>query len=752
MTASEKKDDGPRDGCNTLQVRGDLHWSSAIKGQPFDWVAKDPIAIKYFRLRDDERFVLQQLNGVKSIPRIRDEYNIRYTPRRVTNAQVQQLVMHFFREGLVTSLALNQDRTLLQYRRRQTLQRWPAWMTSWLFLRFPGVYADPIVQRIERWLRPVLSAGYLWLAVIFILGSSAWLLLNAAEFIAEVQRFQHWANLQGALLLGLTIGIAKTLHELGHGVLAKRLGAECHEIGIMLMFGVPCLYCDTSDLWTLPHRGGRMLVAAGGMLTELLIASAAVWLWTASHAGILHWLSFNLILVCMLTTVLINANPLLRYDGYYLLADAVSIDNLSHEASQRTWRCGGWLFTGRWPAIWPERSLGGQIALVAYTLAAWFYRALIFLAIGWLVLTLSRQWGIQRHGWQFIALGAATLLAAGVLPAIIKLGTRLRQPGGWARSGVRTPRLIVVLSILAATGYWALLVPRQRSLVLVGEFHPAHRQAVVGQTPAKLQQFSEYAGSVVPGQTLVQLGSLETRLERLEAERKLREQQILVSGLQQAAVAVPELAEQIPTAQAVLTTLREQLDLAQTQLDALRLKANREGRWLSPLERALPRDPSERLPSWSRQPLAIENQSTMIKPGEVLGWLADNDLWQVTLFADQNVIEWLRPGQSAVVCLASQPQTRLSATVTDVGVQPVAELSARQAKLPGMASRPTDRSTFQPLSPSYSVTLQVNCPEPLTIPPPLLGIDGLEAKARILLGTENDAQRLWRWLAGQLRF
>ena len=142
----------------------------------------------------------------------------------------------------------------------------------------------------------------------------------------------QWLRLESLFVLAVVIGVTKVLHELGHALMCKRFGGECHQIGPMLLVFTPALYCDTSDSWMLPNRWQRAAVGVAGIATEVLLASLATFVWVSTGPGLSHFIAMNVMLVCGVSTVFFNANPLLRYDGYYVLSDLCDVPNLGERS------------------------------------------------------------------------------------------------------------------------------------------------------------------------------------------------------------------------------------------------------------------------------------------------------------------------------------------------------------------------------------------------------------------------------------
>ena len=181
----------------------------------------------------------------------------------------------------------------------------------------------------------------------------------------------------------VVLAVMKILHELGHAVSCRHYGGRCHELGLMLLVFTPCLYCDVSDAWMLRDRWRRIAIGAAGMAVELVLAAVATFLWWWSEPGWLNSVCLDVMFIGSVSTLLLNGNPLLRYDGYYILADLLETPNLQQQA-------GG--VVRRWVARWllgietpPDRLLPerGHWLLALYAVASTAYRLAVVVAILW---------------------------------------------------------------------------------------------------------------------------------------------------------------------------------------------------------------------------------------------------------------------------------------------------------------------------------------------------------------------------------
>ena len=132
----------------------------------------------------------------------------------------------------------------------------------------------------------------------------------------------------------ICLAVIKIIHEFGHGLTAKHFGGEVHEMGILFLVLTPALYCDVTDSWLLPNKWKRIWISAAGIYVECFLASIATFVWWYSTPGLLNSLAMATMFICSVNTILFNANPLLRYDGYYVMADWLEIPNLRIKSTQ----------------------------------------------------------------------------------------------------------------------------------------------------------------------------------------------------------------------------------------------------------------------------------------------------------------------------------------------------------------------------------------------------------------------------------
>ncbi|MBY0527082.1 MAG: hypothetical protein K2R98_27050 [Gemmataceae bacterium] len=196
----------------------------------------------------------------------------------------------------------------------------PMWV-AWIALYF--------LYRLSKDLRFIFTSWFFALSVGVMLAAVGLVLTHFGKFRDMLPNYHQFFSMGTVLNLWIALGVVKVIHEFGHGLSCKAFGGEVHEMGALFLCLSPCLYCNVSDAWTMPNKWQRIIISFAGIYVELIIAAIATFIWwnTPSHPFVNN-LSLSLMVVCSVSTVVFNGNPLMRYDGYYILADWLEIPNL----------------------------------------------------------------------------------------------------------------------------------------------------------------------------------------------------------------------------------------------------------------------------------------------------------------------------------------------------------------------------------------------------------------------------------------
>ena len=296
------------------------------------YVLQDHASGRYHRISPSAHYLIGLMDGRRSMHEIWEASMERLGDDGPTQEEAIQLMAQLHAADVLQSDVTPDSVELFERHQRLERFEWIRRLWSPLALRFPLFDPD---RFLDRWL-PVIRPLLGWF------GAIVWL---ACVGSAVVLAAFHWPDLtenvadrvlapQNLLLLWLVYPAIKLVHELGHGFATKTWGGEVHEMGVMLLVLMPIPYVDASAASAFRERRRRMLVGAAGILVELFLAAIAMFVWLSVESGIVSAIAYNVMLIGGVSTVLFNGNPLLRFDGYYIFADALDIPNLGTRANK----------------------------------------------------------------------------------------------------------------------------------------------------------------------------------------------------------------------------------------------------------------------------------------------------------------------------------------------------------------------------------------------------------------------------------
>lgn len=318
----------------TLRMRPDLSSKQQRYHGRSYWVVKEPVGLNYFRFHEEEYAILCMLDGQSSLEDIKERFETEFTPQKITFQDLQQFVGMLHRSSLVISDAKGQGKQLKKRRDEKKRRELMGKFSNVFALRFRGIDPEWFLAKTY----PYVAWFFHPITMLFCLmmGLTA-LGLVAVEFETFRSRLPTYHEFFGPhnwIYLGATMGLVKILHEFGHAYSCKHFGGECHEIGAMLLVFTPCLYANVSDSWMLPNKYHRAFIGAAGIYVEVILASIATFVWWFSEPGLLNYLALSVMFISSVSTVLFNGNPLLRFDGYYILMDLAEIPNLRQKSTE----------------------------------------------------------------------------------------------------------------------------------------------------------------------------------------------------------------------------------------------------------------------------------------------------------------------------------------------------------------------------------------------------------------------------------
>lgn len=360
-----------------LRAHAQIH-RQRYRGETW-YVIQDHQSGMFFRISPAANFVLSLMDGRRSMQTILDLAGKRFGAERPTQDEVVQLLIKLHNADLLHAETLPDMAEVGRRADRHSQQHLLAWLRSPLAMRFPLLDPDRFLDYTMPVLRPLFtSTGFmLWLALV----------VSAAVLAA-----MHWPELsanvsdrvfatQNVVILALTYPVIKAFHELGHAYATKAGGGEVHELGCMMLVFLPVPYVDASSSSAFREPWRRALVGGAGIMVELALASLALIAWLHLAPGLLRAIAFNVMLIGSVSTLVFNGNPLLRFDGYYVLADFLQIANLDARSKRYLLYVIQRYPLGLEKAESPVHLPGERSWFVIYGIASFIYRVVVMVGV-----------------------------------------------------------------------------------------------------------------------------------------------------------------------------------------------------------------------------------------------------------------------------------------------------------------------------------------------------------------------------------
>lgn len=447
---------------------------------------------------------------------------------------------------------------------------------GYLFFRIPLLRPDRFLTAAAGLVEPLFSAT--WRRIVLALGVVG-LLLASRQWDAFVGGLAGMATWEGAATLAVTLAVIKILHEFGHAFAARRYGCPVPAMGVAFLVMWPVLFTDVTHAYRLTDRRRRLEIAGAGVMVEMYIAALAVFAWALLPPGSLRDAAQTAAVASWVGTLAVNLNPLMRFDGYYLLADALNAPNLQDRAfALAKWRLREALF-GLGEA--PPETLGDRMrrGMIVYAFATWIYRFFLFLGIAALVYHLA-----------FKALGIFLMSVEIVYFIALPICRELAAWWGKRRDvGVNRHVIATLLGLCGLIGLTAAPFPWPVAAPAV--LRPAAAAALHAPAAAQVGAFVAAAGAAVQaGAPLIELISPDLDYEAERAERRIKALEAMIdreSALTDNADQVGVLKEELRTVQTLaagLAALRRQLILTAPFDGRLTDSADppRPGQWVRP--------------------------------------------------------------------------------------------------------------------------------------------------------------------------
>jgi putative peptide zinc metalloprotease protein len=557
-------------------LRSDLEVTEQTQRGQHYAIIKDPVSLEYYRLAWSDYELGTLLKGADDVEGWIAKWIEKY-PSLAGQPKEKLLIKA---RALIGNLEVKQLCVLpgqgaVSYSRSRELQRKKTrplrWMTSWLMLRKSVYDPDALLTKLEPKVRFIFSRWFTWLWMLMMAGAVAILVTHTEDMSFDPAWFFSIGNL--ALLYICFVGL-KVVHEFGHGLTCKHYGGEVHEVGMMMMAFHPMFYVNVSDAWLLPKKSQRIAVSAAGVYVELIFACLLAYVWVLLAPGFLKDFTFNAILVASVTTVFFNANPLMKFDGYYILSDWLEIPNLRERSMRFVAGKFRRLFFGKdakAEAKTPE-TLRQSRALAIYAVLSFLY--LIF--VMWNVLhTLDNLF--DKVGLRFV--GHLLVMSWFIASIGFPIWMFFNRPNRDAEDRAKGPsaRPWVVACVLGLIFTAVMLLPWQKTVTRACIFELSNPYRVKAEQAGFVMEVGRKEGDLVEANEVVaRLRNPELEMLLATQEEALREVETKLNVAQN-----EDKVQHYETFRRQKSELQAGLDEIKAKIEQLNLRAGKKGRVLT---------------------------------------------------------------------------------------------------------------------------------------------------------------------------
>jgi putative peptide zinc metalloprotease protein len=707
----------------TLRVR--LRPDLVVRPQFYEgmthYVVKDPIGLKYYRFKAEEYFLLQQLDGKSTLLEVKKAFERKYRPQTITVDDLVRFCSQLHEAGVAQIDTPEQTEVFVKRRRKKIWKKVRGAAANILYIKIPII--DP--ERLLTWMYPyfkwIYTRTFVVLSCLLMLSALTMVVSNFTEVKERLPDFQSFFNWRTIVYFWCSLAIVKIIHEFGHGLTAKHFGGEVHEMGALLLCLTPALYCDVTDSWLLPNKWHRIWISAAGIYVECVLASLATFAWFYSNPGLFNSLMMATMFLCSMNTIMFNANPLMRYDGYYVLADYLEIPNLRVKANQ--------FFS----YAFQEKVLGLEVPVqsymprtrrwlfLTYAITSFLYRWFVTLSILFFLNRLMKPYKVYSIGIFFAMWGMIPL----VIMPVYQIVKFVRTPGRLRKVKKVRATAFAVSTVALITAILMIPTPLRIKGTLV--IAPEAPSRVYANTAGRLVTLAVRDGDMVKkGDLIAQLSNLDKQRERASMQEELELNRVKAAYFSRSKdLEGRRLARQHSTLADELEPVVARIN---DQISHLYLVADRDGQVIGVPKR--------------------ETTGSWVRPDKAFCEIANPKKLQAQVIIDQGDVDLLQTGSKAwvkiyglsertyrteIAEIASRNRDEIPAELSNVGG---GEIAAEQDKKTGKIKSVS--AVFELLLPLDNEDLSLHV--------------GQRGFAKIDGGTSTLAWFIWRTLSKTFHF
>ena len=719
------------------RLRSDLQIQRSDTGTDATQTIKDPLRLTYFYVQAEEMAFLKLLNGSNSLNGILRQLRLEFPESEFAIENLRQFLLSAINGGLLISCVPGHSQRLNAIRKRQLSQAMLRRSLSLLSHRFRGIDPTVILNFLDRKIGWIFQVRYMILGLLFCASAGLMVFARRSQLEQEIPEIGSLFTSTNLPILGLSLLFVKLLHELGHGLTCRHYGGECHELGLLVVGFIPLLYCDVSDSWLQQDRRKRMLVSAAGIGTELFLAATFAILWAISRQGFLHTFFLNVMLVSSLNTVLINGNPLMKYDGYYVVSDWLRIPNLATESRAAAVGVFDRIILGSSRFAQLRQTIGFGFGMAAYGLAAMVYRVLVITALLWFMHGTLKKWNLE-----FLT----SVLIISVLAGFVIAAYRgLRERVEIFRTGqAQRVRAIIGLSLTGCLLCAGVFVPFPYSVTAPFALTPGVSLPVFAMEDGEIIPCVAEGDFVRAGEVIATLKNpaLQSTLAHSRGEFSVAKVRADAIATQRSVSSVA--ASALPAAEKAVQSRKARFDSLLQKVGNLNIVSPIDGTVFPVRNRPRPKAGSQEGNGWFGQPLNPEIHSAWMTRQTLLCWVGSEKDFRAVCLLPQEDIDLIRQDAAVTLTFTSMPALTVAGRVSQRKTIPEATVDRELIANRMISVIP---ETSRPKETLFGVAVSIDIDSSDSMPP--LYSSG---HAKIHCTPVSLANRAWRFICHTFTF
>jgi putative peptide zinc metalloprotease protein len=475
-------------------------------------------------------------------------------------------------------------------------------------------------------------------------------LMRSTEFVGYLPTWTIIRSPSALIGFGTIFVVTRVIHEFGHAVACKRFGVPCKDVGLLLSFGMICPYVDITDAWTVGSRRKRIVIALGGIYLEAIVAAIAGIAWCFTVESWMHDLFFRVMLVSSVTTLLFNANPFLKYDGYFVLSDCIGMQNIR----ERAWQAFDAICEGR-----VINSLFESAGLSIYFLLALANRLSMSIGLAVFLYALACQWHLAGVGVALFLMYACSAITLSLGSWVGRKSETQSQRSAW-----------LGWSAVACLVAWAVTMPLPNRFGSTGELISGERRQISAKEKGIVSQCNLPTASEVPsGEVVIEMENLQIERELVAIESQwLKAEQDRKETLR-VSFAESDRLETLPQRETKCEDLKRQRERILARQQSLTITASKAGYFVF-AERNSTQSSESIPPSWDHP--ARQRLRTFLAPGELvykdepIGYMFEGDRRRIDCPISDEDANLIRIGTKVRVRLKQQPTRLMDGLVDEI--------------------------------------------------------------------------------------